>query len=315
MTADPHAATFDELSAPPEGGADLRQLLRACGGRAYAAGALPAEARTDSKVTVDLLDTTGAPIDAEPLDAAGFLDGVQATRCLAWRGRRPITLTYCAAGAVRRRNDVVGLRERLCIVASTADHDWVRDLPGGLDVVWITESSPPEVGAVVHDTIAKLRAHLEDRLTDEIVASGASTSTSPLVVDGDLRSTSRNRHGDQVVAVAKTHQTRWLPDESELYHLPEGWRSARFHIPAGAGVHVDRYSCYVRLWGSGARPWNFGLIRLETLDPDQLDGLAATAMALRQGSSAPDSRWDRQLAPVRAVEEWLRVRRPIALRP
>lgn len=306
---------FDAISPPPEGGFDLRSVLRATGGAAWSTGASPAEARSDARVPVEVLDDGPARIGEGRLEVAGFADGVQAIRCVAWRARRPINLAYCAAGAMLDRRTVVAVNERLFLTASTADHDWVRDLPGGLPVLWVTTDAPPEVAGALHDAVASLRAHLEDTLVEDLVARGAATADVPLVVDGDLRSHARHRHGAAVVGIVKTHRTRWLPDESLLWSLRKGWRSQRFRIPAGAGVGIDRYSCYVRLHGGSDRPWNFGLIRLEATDVDQLDALAATAYANRQGPGAPDGRWDRQLGPVRAVEEYLATRRPVALRP
>lgn len=309
-----HSTRFDQVGAPPDGGFDLRVVLRATGGRAWSSGASPAEVRTDAKVPVELLDEGPCPIGTEKLVVAGYADGVQAIRCVAWRARRPINLAYCAAGAVLDRSTVVGMTERLFLAASTADHDWVRALPGELPVLWVTTDAPPEVAGALHDAVAGLRAHLEDTLVEDLISAGTANPDRPLVVDGDLRSFARHRHGAAVVGVVKTHRTRWLPDETQLWSLREGWRSPRFRIPAGAGVGVERYSCYLRLRGGDDRPWSFGLIRLEATTLDQLDGLCATAFGLRQGPSAPDGRWDRQLSPVRAVEEWLATRRPVALR-
>jgi hypothetical protein len=305
---------FDSLNAPPEGGFDLRALLRATGGRAWQSGSAPSLERSPTRSDVELLDDTASELTAEPLEVAGFADGVQATRCVAWRSSRPVDLVYCAAGALLDRATPVGLNERLVLAASVADHDWVRSLPGGLPVAWVDVTDPPDVALALHDCIGDLRAHLEDELADDLVAKSVASRDRPLVVDGDLRAKSRWSHGPAVVAVAKTHRTRWLPDESSLWGLPEGWISPRFRILAGGPVGVDRYSCYLRLRSAAARPWNFGLIRLEVTQLDQLEPLAALAFSLRQSASAPDGRWDRQLAPVRAVEEWLAARRPLPLR-
>lgn len=311
---DLQASRFATVTPPPPGGFDLRTVLRATGGFGWASGASPAEPRREPQVDVELLDPSPVRVEGAPGSVAGFVDGVQSVRCLAWRSRRPVNLAYAAAGALRDRRTVLGLQERLFLVASTADHDWVRSLPGGLPVLWTAETNPPEVPAALHDAVGSLRAHLEDLLVEDLVAQGVATEGSPLVVDGDLGSRSRHRHGPAVVGVVKTHRTRWLPDETSLWSLAEGWRSARFRISPGSGVGVERFSCYVRLHGREDRPWGFGLVRLEATVPDQLDPLAALVLSQRQGPQAPDARWDRQLVVVRAVEEWLATRRPVALR-
>ena len=311
----PDANRFDSLPAPPPSGFDLRVLLRATGTQAWQAGSAPATERERTRSDVEMIDDRPAPIEAEPLRPAGFVDGVQATRCVAWRSSRPVDLAYCAAGALLDRSTVVGLNERLVLAASVADHDWVRDLPAGLPVAWVDAVDPPDVGPALHDVVGDLRAHLEDRLTDDLVESSVAGPSVPLVVDGDLRARARWSHGRSVVAVAKTHRTQWLADESSVWSLPERWRSARFRILPSPQVPVERFSCYLRLRTATNRPWTFGLVRLEVTHLDQLEPLAALAFSLRQSAAAPDGRWDRQLAPVRAVEEWLAARRPLPLRP
>jgi hypothetical protein len=119
--------------------------------------------------------------------------------------------------------------------------------------------------------------------------------------------------GAPMLGVVKdVSSTRYLPDGRSLFGLPVGWRSPVFRIPAGnvGGSVVDRFSCYVRLRDSTARGWNFGLIRLEAFNPDQLMALGALALSERHGRRSGDGRWDRDMASVAITEKVLRSQRP-----
>ena len=114
----------------------------------------------------------------------------------------------------------------------------------------------------------------------------------------------------RVVGIVKTTARRYMADETELWRLPKGWRSARFSIPAGNDMGVERHSCYVRLHDARRRPWDFALIRVETFDPDLCEPVAALALTDAQDGSRSDARWDRHLRGVRCVEDLMRARRP-----
>lgn len=298
------------MSTPDAPLYDLRSFFRTVGAP-LPGGALtaPPVERTDLSGQMELVDSERAPIDVEPMPVAGFIDGVQSSMVVTYRSHRPVYLTYQAAGAVGARAQLVGLKERLALVCSTADMSWVAEVnlsDRPLPVLELPVTDPMEVERAAYMSVGDWRDRLERSLVEELVDAGVG----PLVVDGSLRD--RPYHGSLHAVVKDTSATRYLPDESALFGLPCGWRSPIFRIPAGAGGGgmVDRYSCYVRLHDARHRGWGFGLVRLEAYDPERLLPLGALAMAERQGPRSGDGRWDRHLASVSTTEKVLRARRP-----
>jgi hypothetical protein len=127
-----------------------------------------------------------------------------------------------------------------------------------------------------------------------------------VVVDGSVMTRARS---NRIVGVVKTLRSRYLTDESVVWGLPRGWRSPRFAIGDDDRI---RYSCYVQLVDKHDGAWNLGLIRLEAFDVELLEPLAALCLGEAQTASGGDPRWDRHLGSMRAVEEFLRARRPAA---
>lgn len=294
------------MTTPPDSH-DLRSLLRSVGGLAGGgSGALlsaPSE-RPDVSSDIEIIDTDPSEVVASPLDTLAFVDGIQNARVLSWRDHRPVYLTYVAAAAVGSRLTVHALDERIALVCSTEDEDWVRSLGGSLPVRLLAATGPSEVENAAFAFLGAAREEAERAITDELMAQ---PGTGALVLDGTLV----GRPSDpRCVGVVKSTDRRYLTDEQVLWDLPVGWRSPRFIIPPGHGSGVTRYSCYLRLFPHANRPWNFALLRLEAFNPELLDLVAARCLAERQGPGAPDSRWERHLGGVRMVEEYLRSRRP-----
>lgn len=289
---------------------DLRTFFRTVGAPVGGGvlGAAPQE-RNDMSAHIDVIDADRAKLTGEPLPVDGFVDGVQSSLIVTYREHRPIYLTYQAAGAVGPNASLVGLKERLTLIASVADADWVAEVntaESPLPVQEIAALSPLDVEREAYLTVGDWRDRLERSLVEELVDAG----TGPLIVDGSLRDRPYSLALHSVVKDVAS--TKYLPDERALFGLPVGWRSPVFRIPAGnaGGAVVDRYSCYVRLHDATARGWNFGMIRLETFDPDRLMALGVRAMAERQSPRSGDGRWDRHLASVAITEKVLRSRRP-----
>ena len=308
----PSVQSADTPSTPrPTAPVDLRSLFRAIGGHTPPQRALttsPAE-RPHPEIPAELLDDRRARVTAAALRPIGFVDGIQAALTVAWRDHRPVYLTFVAAGCIgpgaRRNAELVAVRERLDLVGSHLDSDWLINLPECPPAVLLDASTPDEIERAALARLGADREALEHELVDCLVADGAGI----VVLDGSLV---KRPVDPRLVGVVKTTRTRWLQDESELWGMPEGWRSPRFKIPAGThGVGVDRYSCYLRLFDAKHRGWDHGLIRLESYDPDLLDPLAALAMSDRQSKRSRDSRGDRHLASVRVCEDILRARRPV----
>lgn len=281
---------------------DLNDLFRAIGRFRLerALTSTPAD-RTEIDTPVEMLDDTVSKITAQALVPAGFVDGVQASLCLTHREHRPVYLNYVAAGCVGAGAEVVGVRERLSLVCSSMDREWVDKLATPFIVDELAVTSPPDIERTAVQLLGGTRETLERALVDDLVSAGST----PLVLDGSLVGRPPIR---QLLGVVKTTNRRYLADESCLFGLAPGWRSPRFKITTPGSP--ERFSCYLRLFEASDRHWNFGLIRLEAFDPELLDPLAALALNERQHPAAGDPRFDRHLTSVRACEEVLRARRP-----
>jgi hypothetical protein len=296
--------TVVDMSSAPASH-DLRSFLIAVGGLA-GGGALKA-APTERPVVdfdVDVLDADASKVVASPMAVTGFVDGVQSAAAVTWREHRPVYLTYVAAAAVGARGIPAGVIEHLEVLCATADGDWAREVAGTIPVREIDVERPGELESAAFTTLGARRERCERDLVDQLIAD---PGCGALILDGSLVGRPRDT---RLAGVVKTTRRQYLPDESVLWRLPEGWRSPRFRIPAGAGAGVDRFSCYLRLFDARAHGWDFGLLRLETFDADVLDELAARCLIERQGAGARDARWDRHLGGVRQVENYLRSRRP-----
>lgn len=295
-------------TAAPPGGHDLKAFFRAVGrfGGQAALSTAP-EARYVHDTDVDLLDTEPCRITADPLALAAVVDGVQASLVVTYRSHRPVLLSYTGAAAVDPSVRPLHIDEHLEIVHCPAEGPWVFSLGSTIPTHEVATDDPLEAETQARDRLGGLRAAAEQRVVE---AARAGDAGGTVLVDGGLRGYGASRH---LVGVVKSHRTRYLPDESVLWGLPGGWRSPRFRI-AGREVGqatpaADRYSCYVRLFDASEQPWNFGLVRLETFDPERLDPLAAAALRQRQPAGS-DARWDVHLKAVRGVEDMLRARRP-----
>lgn len=295
--------TANETSTSPA--YDLRDFFHAVGSFSTSRALTEAPAlRTQCDIPVTMIDTDPAPIDAVALPIHGFVDGIQQALCVTYRGHRPIYLTYVAAGAASAHGRLLAVRERLTVLHSKMDTDWVRDLGSDIPSEELAEDRPDELATAALSTLAGSREAMERALVERLV----DTQDEYLLVDGNLVARPSR---PQVVGVVKTTQRRYLPDESVLWGLPVGWRSPRFILPEGSqGVRVPRYSCYLRLHDASHQAWNFGLIRLETFELDILEALAARAIEERQPAGSLDRRYDRHLSGVRAAEDLLRARRP-----
>lgn len=284
---------------------DLRSFFRAVG-KFSGERALHTEPfeREEPDVPAELLDDQNVKITADPLPIAAFVDGIQASLLVTHRAHRPVYLSYVAAGAVARGAKPLGLQEKLTIVCSTVDREWVDTLATSIPTEELACEAPPDV----EKTALQVLRHDRDALEQNLVTELAQRTEGHLILDGSLLF---RPYDLRLLGVVKTTRRKYLADESCLFGMPAGWRSPRFKIPAGSGGGgVDRYSTYLRLFDASSRAWNFGLIRLEAYDPDLLDGLAAACLKERQSAAGGDARFDRHLSSVRACEEFLRSRRP-----
>ena len=285
---------------------DLRPFLRAMGG-APTRGSLDVPEREEPEAPAELLDDAPSRVTAAPLKQAVFIDGIQSTSVLTYRTHRPVTLVAAAAGGVDAQMNPRHVIEHMEVLCARDDYDWILEHHCPVPVRVVSESpDPTEVERATAAELKNARDGLEVLLAAELLDDLGDDGR--VLVDGHLA----NRPADhRLGGVIKTTETKLLSDESVLWGLPEGWRSPRFVMPTNhGGPSAQRYSCYLRMRPAGDKPWGFGLVRLEAYDPDQLDELAATALAFRQPTGTHDARGDRHLAPVALVEKWLRSRRP-----
>lgn len=280
---------------------DLRSFFSALGGAVGRRSGLADEDRSDTAADVEVLEDGPSPVRAAPLDVRGYVDGVQASACVAYVEHRPVHLVYTGAACIGPRLQTVAVRERLVVVCAEADAGAMEGISAGVPVQALAADDPVRLESMVRATVDSMRERCEQDVVDEVAGD------LPVVVDGDLRARG-SRAG--LVGVAKTLRTRYLPDESSLFSLPHRWRSPMFKVSDGASA--DRYSCYLRLLDARDQAWSFGLVRLEAFDRAHLEPLAALCLTQSQGARSGDRRFDVHLAPVRACEELLRARRPAA---
>jgi hypothetical protein len=257
--------------------------------------------RTKSEEDITVFDERPVAVAGPALSVEGFLDGIQATLCVTHRMQRPVYLYYCAAAVLGEDVKIVGLREALSLLCCDHDAEWLAGLEGGLPIDQLVDDTPPELERAAHRLVGLTRDNMERSLVRDLLEEGCDT----LVIDGSLTGRPIDT---RLVGVVKTTASQWLDDESSLWSLAEGFRSARFRVRGKD--HVDRYSCYLQMTDKADSAWNSGLIRLETFDADLLEPLAVLCLGERQGSLSGDRRWDRHLGSVAAVEKFLRSRRP-----
>lgn len=287
-------------------GEDLRNLLKSVGGvRKSDALRTQPEERKEVDYEVEELDDGPVDIrDVEPLNVAGFIDGIQNAAIIAYRDHRPVYLTYVAAAVVGARAVPVAVDEQMTVMCSALDYDWVCENAGDIEVKRFGATDPDAVALEAFGLLGSSRETIERSLVNDYLDSGDERS---LLIDGSLIARPTD---ERIVGVVKTTLTRYIKDETELRTLKEGHRSRRFVIPAGKGHKSPRYSAYVRLGDARNQHWNFALLRVEAFSPEVIDALAARCFIERQGAGAHDRRWDRHIGGVRMVEDFLRSRRP-----
>lgn len=251
-------------------------------------------------VPVDVLDRSSPDVGGD-LDVAAVMDGIQHHRVLNYRDHRPIVASFVAAGAVHPdTGDPIALDERLALHCSQRDLPWLtRTTNTSIPIEPVATVDPREAGAAVAEQIARLRQAAETRLVRRLLP--PLSQDTYVVVDGSLRPHAVDR---RCVGVVKSTATRYLPDEhDDVQRLGEGQVSRRFRTPYAV-------SAYLRLTHTEQRPWDHGLVRLETYSPGLIPKLASWSLGHRQPPGSDDPRADRHLAPVAACERFLRSRVP-----
>jgi hypothetical protein len=237
----------------------------------------------------------------QPLDVAGYADGVQTRFLLRHHDHRPISLLWTAAGAVTEDATLFQFGQRLELVGSAADEVLLAKLSeigNGLPFHLLNELTPWGVAASTEELLNHWRGEMER----QVVATAEIPAGRYLVVDGSIRQHS----GDRLLGAVKSVDTQFLSDESALPYKA-GWRSPVFSLPATTTAEQDVVSCYLRLHDApGSTSWSHSLIRLEARDPETLDAGCALALRQRQFASSGDGRWAVHLAGIHVAEQVLR---------
>ncbi len=299
----PGLSTINNMENGQDKPYDLRTLFKAVGRVGGRGGDNAALTREDSGEEVSMLETSPLEVTCEPASIEGFVDGIQAQMHLTHIERRPVSLYYVAAGALGEGAMPRALVEKMRIQCGAGDVEWVENLGSNIPVEILASTSPPEMEAEAAQAVGKARDEAERDVVELILRE---KSEGFVVVDGSLLARPRS---NRIVGVVKSAKSRYISDERVVWDLKKGWRSPRFTIGSEGTL---RYSCYVQLVDKKEGAWNLGLIRLESFVLENLEPMAARCLQEVQTQSGGDPRWDRHLGSVRAVEEFLRARRPAA---
>ena len=284
---------------------DIRDLLNSVGSSSFERALLaPVVKRTKPDFPSILLENNSKKVEVEPLAVSGFMDGIQASLCLKYISHRPVYLSYACAGVISGDKNLDSVKESLELVISQEELDWYEGLNFSMKK-YVVPSNDPEV--IEHLAATRL-SETRNELELASIAGNLESVSGYLVVDGGLVGKNPN---SRLVGVVKTTRNKYLEDETLIKNLPEGFMSQRFIIPAGSqGVLEDRYSCYLRLHDASRRHWNFGLVRLESFDPEILESLASRCLLERQSQGSIDPRFDRHITSIKTCEDKLRANRP-----
>ncbi len=248
---------------------------------------------------VEFLDVESKNLNnGQTLEFGGFVDGIQQNIRATYVEHRPVLLQHVAAACLTSNAKPLAVEEEMHIVCSEQEAAWLEAANTGIPLKIIEETEPAKIERKAHDMLAGRREHLERKVTQKALED----HTGVIVVDGGLLGRPVT---DRLVGVVKTTKTRYLEDEAVLRELQEGWRSPRFKLP---GHGADRYTAYMRLTTAERRPWNFGLIRIETWDPNIIDSAGSGVLQYKRAPGT-DARWDRHISGVINVERYLRARR------
>lgn len=252
----------------------------------------------------EILDKPTKIVGVSPAPIEGYIDGIQASRVLSWQNQRPIVLQYAAAGLLTPEMVLKHGVEQLGLFCAEEDKHLVDGVVPDDMVVTTNATEPDDVTRNAVANIHKWRETLE--LTIAQKAIGTNSSGGLVVCDGSLIGHKPHRN---LVGLIKTVNTRYLADETVLWSLPFSWRSSIFKMPPNRG-HLDvTWSCYLRLTDAQNHRWDYGLVRLESFNPDLLEPLAAQVLNSRQNVGNTDPRGDRHIGPIAAVETHLKARR------
>lgn len=261
--------------------------------------------------------------DPEPR-FAGFLDGTQHSRVVAFPDGVPVVHgTVAAVVRVRRNRRLATWRHHVAHAlyaprALLADATWEALRSAAEEVVdtstgeWTPTSAHPFAlrDAAVH-LVQKHRERLEQRLAERWCGS----ESEPLLIDGGISGSEKVAIASCTVGVVKSHRTLYAEGDAlrAILALRCAERSTVFRITSPRRTTVA--SWYLRLRDPVGHDPMWGLVRLEVAAPDltgrsriaaRADEVSRWVLAEVAPLSLPDARWDKMVYGVRDCEEFLR---------
>jgi hypothetical protein len=315
--------------APPEGGASIRDALRALrdGGVRAAPDAAPLETqrRPDEPPRLEAATPIeGAAVgvrrlvDPPIVGFAAFLDGIQRSRVLAYHGSVPLVHGSVAA-AVRvregRRLRTWGaprVTQALYAPIGALDPAFAAALVARVtmrDTDAAPGSHPQEFTARALTAVQRARERAEVALADAWIA----RERLPLLIDGGISGAGAAARHPNAVGAVKSHRTLYVQGDSlaVVLGLREGERTTAVELSSPRRERVATW--YLRLRGTGERSPFFGLVRVEVAREGHTeDELTARAdlvsrwlLAERAPVALPDPRWDVMVYGIHECEQYL----------
>lgn len=266
---------------------------------------------------------------------AAFLDGVQESRTIGYRGLVPVVVARCAA-VVRARvgRRLVTWGDGARVSSSVAlplggDGDEIRAAVQRLGVTVLDTSDGVPLTDDVHPqqllrravhAVQRERESLERALAEAWCVSAEhhaqGLASGMLYVDGGLHAVEAVLCSRRAIGVIKSHQTLYATGAAlaTVMSLGAGERSSIFVVTTKWRVPVA--SWYLRVRDARGRdPW-WGLARVEASMETLQEGsrtrdewaneISRWVMAESAPLSLPDSRWDTMAYGIRDCEEYLR---------
>ena len=241
-----------------------------------------------------------------------FLEGTQRYEVMSYASTAPVVVAEVAAAVMERREKKLYPAEearRRLVIARPSVLDSLGDLVDDHETVVLSEDTPAHP-VQEFQLASRVVDQARTRLEMEVGLRYRKRSSAWLIVDGPLSVNPLRASDPRMIGVVKTHPT--FPFEgSDLDAVPAhagcGSRSPIF-VPPGNEISPV-YSWGLRLWPWEGKDVLHGLVRVEAAPTDQtlaqVDELSRWILAERAPLSTPDTRWDRLLYGIRAVEEYL----------
>jgi hypothetical protein len=255
---------------------------------------------------------------------AGFLDGTQTSKVVAYAGSIPIVHGTVAA-VVRARIDrrlrtwaTPSVERRLYAPLRLLPPTW-REAIGSAGVPVTDSIEDREPGSphpfALHD--AAIHAVQRDRegVETELAERWCGDAEGALLIDGSISASEVVAASPNVVGVIKSHRTLYAEGDAleRVLALQRGERSSVLRITSPRRSPVA--SWYLRLRDAGGHDPLWGLVRIEIAEPreptkrglaERADAVSRWVLAEALPLAVPDARWDKMVYGVRDCEEFLR---------